>query len=274
MKVAVVGHTEWVEFIRVERMPATGEIVHALEWWAEPGGGGAGAAVQLAKLAGGATFFTALGDDDLAERTKQRLAADGVEVRAAIRDVPSRRAVTHIDAVGERTISVLGDRMAPNGGDDLPWDLLAEMDAVYFTAGDAAALEHARSGRVLVATARTMEVLATAGVQIDVLVGSAVDASERYVPGNITPAPSVVVRTNGEHGGAFETAGGSSGTYTAVPSPGPIVDRYGAGDCFAAGVTYSLGAGTTLEDALALGARCGAAVITGRGPYESQLRLE
>ena len=31
MRVAVVGHVEWVEFARVERVPDPGEIVHALE---------------------------------------------------------------------------------------------------------------------------------------------------------------------------------------------------------------------------------------------------
>ena len=31
MNLAVVGHVEWVEFIRVERVPKPGEIVHALE---------------------------------------------------------------------------------------------------------------------------------------------------------------------------------------------------------------------------------------------------
>jgi sugar/nucleoside kinase (ribokinase family) len=36
-------------------------------------------------------------------------------------------------------------------------------------------------------------------------------------------------------------------------------------------VTYGLAAGMALSDALALGARCGAVCLTGRGPYERQL---
>jgi ribokinase len=31
MRIAVVGHVEWVEFARVEAVPRPGEIVHALE---------------------------------------------------------------------------------------------------------------------------------------------------------------------------------------------------------------------------------------------------
>ena len=62
MRVAVVGHVEWIEFARVERLPEQGEIVHALEAWDEVGGGGAVAAVQLARLAGECLFVTALGE--------------------------------------------------------------------------------------------------------------------------------------------------------------------------------------------------------------------
>ena len=61
------------------------------------------------------------------------------------------------------------------------------------------------------------------------------------------------------------------GPFRAAPIPGPVADAYGCGDCFAAGVTYGLGARWTIEDAVALGARCGATVLTGRGPYERQL---
>jgi ribokinase len=49
------------------------------------------------------------------------------------------------------------------------------------------------------------------------------------------------------------------------------VDAYGCGDCFAAGLTFGLGRGDSVEDAVAFAARCGAAVMTGRGPYAAQL---
>src|SRR3954452_5849248 len=61
MRVAVVGHVEWVEFARVESVPRPGEIAHALETWEEPAGGGAVAAAQLARLAGSCVFFTGVG---------------------------------------------------------------------------------------------------------------------------------------------------------------------------------------------------------------------
>jgi len=52
------------------------------------------------------------------------------------------------------------------------------------------------------------------------------------------------------------------------------VDSYGCGDSFAAGLTYGLGAGMDVADALALAARCGAVCLTGRGPYGRQLSAQ
>jgi ribokinase len=52
-----------------------------------------------------------------------------------------------------------------------------------------------------------------------------------------------------------------------------VVDCYGAGDSFAAGVTAGLAAGWSRQQALSLGCHCGAACIGGRGPYANQLEL-
>src|SRR5437763_8255801 len=111
MQVAVVGHVEWVEFARVDHVPAPGEIVHALETWQEPAGGGAVAAVQLARLAGECLFLTALGADELGRRSARELEELGVRVETVWRPEPQRRAFVHIDAVAEPTITVLGERM-------------------------------------------------------------------------------------------------------------------------------------------------------------------
>ena len=63
------------------------------------------------------------------------------------------------------------------------------------------------------------------------------------------------------------------GSWDATPLPGPKADAYGCGDAFAAALTYGLGTGMTLDDAIALAARCGAAVLCGRGPYGAMLEL-
>jgi ribokinase len=270
-RVAVVGHVEWIEFARVERVPGAGEIVHALDAWEEPGGGGAVAAVQLTRLAGDCLFLTALADDELGHRAERELTALGVRVEVAWRREAQRRAFVFTDANAERTITVLGDRLGPRRDDPLPWSELDGVDGVYFTAGDTGAVRAARAARTLVSTARTIEPLAKAGVQLDILVSSSRDAGERYTPGAIDPPPRLVARTAGAAGGWVEALDGQTTAWTAAPLPGTPVDTYGAGDCFAAGLTFGLAEGRSPQDALALGALCGAACVTGRGPYRGQL---
>jgi len=268
MKLAVVGHVEWVEFARVEHVPAAGEIVHAFETWEEPAGGGAVAAVQLANLAGSCLFFTALADDDLGRRSREELEAHGVTVHAGHAPGTQRRALTHVDEDGERTITVLGDKLLPSGEDGtLPWEELRSCDAVYFVSGDVAALRGARNSPTLVATARELATLRRAAVEIDVLVGSGEDAAERFESGELEPEPRIVVTTAGQLGGWIRPGG----PFRAAPIPGPVSDAYGCGDCFAAGLTFGLAAGKPVDEAVALGARCGASVLTGRGAYGHQL---
>ncbi len=272
MRVAVVGHVEWIEFGRVDHVPPPGEIVHVSELWEEPGGGGAVAAVQLAKLAGGGTLYTALGDDELGHRAEAELERLGLRVEAGFRPEAQRRAFVHVDSDGERTITVIGSRLGPEGRDPLPWDELAGTDAIYFTAGDVEAVRAARATKMLVSTTRGLATLREAGVQLDALVASARDPGERYESGELDPPPRYVIRTAGRDGGEYETADGRRGSWRATPLPGPISDLYGCGDSFAAGLTYGLGAGLEIEQALDLGARCGAACATGRGPFAGQLR--
>jgi ribokinase len=274
-RVAVVGHVEWVQFARVSHVPRAGEVLHARDPFEEPAGGGAVAAVQLARLAGDAMFVTALGEDDHGRRTVARLGEFGVRVHAARRrDAQTRRAVTLVDDAGERTITTFGPRLEPVGGDgELPWGALGGMDAVYFTAGDLDALRAARAARVLVASPRAFDALGH-GVPLDVLVLSADDAIERAEAARAQNDAELVVFTRGGHGGEYRERGGGAGKWAAVPPPAPAADSYGCGDSFAAGLTYGLGAGLAVADALALAARCGAVCLTGRGPYEHQLRGE
>jgi ribokinase len=164
----------------------------------------------------------------------------------------------HVDAHGERTITVVGPKLLPQG--PLPLD---GYDLVFFVAGDSEALKSARAARFLAGATRELAQLREAGVPLDLLVGSARDPGERYdgsVPAN------VVAMTQGGVGG---TANGVR--WPAAPVPGPVVDAYGCGDSFGAALAFALARGDELPDALALASRAGASVLTGRGPYMSQI---
>jgi ribokinase len=271
VRFAVVGHVEWVDFLRLSHVPLPGEIVEAEKSWEEAAGGGAVAAVQLAKLAGASTFFTAIGDDERARLSMAQLERQGVEVVGAPRTRPQRRAVAFLDAAGERTIAVLGERLVPAANDALPWDRLAEMDGVYFTGGDVEALRAARAARKLVATPRARGALAGSHVTLDAMVRSGGDESEQVDPERLGWSARLIVTTRGARGGTYSTSDGTSGSFDAAPLGGPVADAYGAGDSFAAALTFALGRGLEVEVALALAARCGAGVLSRPGPYAGQL---
>jgi ribokinase len=258
----VVGHVEWVEFARVPRWPAAGEIIHATEVWSEPAGGGPVVARQLALLAGRCELFTAVGNDEIGHATVRRLADLSMDVHVGPPGISmSRRAWTHIDDTGERTITVLGEKLLPRG--PLP---LEGYGLVFFVSGDVEALRSARRGRFLAATLREQDTLREAGVSFDLLVGSANDPGERY-DGSLDA--KLVVLTDGANGG---TANGE--TFAAATPPAEIVDTYGAGDSFAAALAFALARGDDQTGALALAARAGAAVLGGRGPYTSQVAFD
>jgi len=259
VRCAVVGHVEWVEFARVARVPAAGEIVHATETWSEPAGGGAVIARQLARLAGRCELYTVLGADALGLAAEQRLAELGVDVHAP-RVGLSRRAWTYVDGAGERTITVLGEKLAPEG--PLP---LHGYDAVFFVSGGPEAVRSAREAPFLAATMRQQPTLHEAAVPIDLIVGSLHDEREAY-DGTLDAA--LVVQTDGSNGGL---ANGER--FEAASIDGPIEDTYGAGDSFAAALCFALARGDELDAALDLAVRAGAAVIRGRGPYAAQLGL-
>jgi ribokinase len=124
-----------------------------------------------------------------------------------------------------------------------------------------------------VATSRVLGLIRESGVELDALVGSTRDPSERYRPGDLAVPPHYAVMTEGPSGGTWQEPGKDPVRFAPEELPGPVGDAYGAGDSFAAGLTYGLGAGMDIAEAVRLAARCGAAKMTGRGAYEGQLEL-
>ena len=264
MRTAVVGHVEWCLFVRVAELPPRGAIAHAQATWEEAAGGGAVAAAQLARLSDEVLLFTALGSDDLGRRARAALERLGITVHAQVEEEPQRRAVVFVDEGGERTITVLGDKLRPRlERGDLPWEELRRCDAVYFVSGDAGAARAAGKAPLVVATARDLPTLREAGIELDALVASGEDEGERYRAGDLDPPPKLVVSTAGALGGWAQPGG----PFRAAPLPGPVEDTYGCGDSFAAGLTVALARGLDPAEALELAAECGAEAITRRGAH-------
>lgn len=270
LTLAVVGHVEVVTFLRVAEIPPAGAICMAREGMEVPAGGGAVVAVQMARLTGRpVAFFTALGRDRAGEQAASDLEALGLELHVAWRDAPTRKGVTWVDDQGERTITVLGERIMPCADDPLPWEQLEGADGVFVTATDGAGLRLARRSRLLAATPRVRwPVLLESGVRLDALVGSALDPAEA-LPADQESLPAL--HTISTEAAAGSTALPGRRRFGAPQLTAPVVDAYGAGDSFAAGLTTGLAAGWSLEQAISLGSHCGAACLGGFGPYASQM---
>ncbi len=272
MRVAVVGHVEHVTIARVPALPAPGDIVHLDEPVVIAGGGGGIAFFQLAKSPADVHLFTAIGIDDAALHVYHEISNVGATVHAALRMEPHTRDLVLVTPDAERTIMVIGSPLHPAADDRLSWDILAACDAVYFTGEDPETLRHARGARFLAVTARRSHVIAAAGIRPDILVGSARDPREDHRLADYASQPRALVLTNGRHGGTIETAEG----VTSFPAPkleAPVVGAYGAGDTFAAALTYRLALGDALDAACVRASEHAAAVLTGINPIERQLPL-
>ena len=265
LRLAVVGHLEWVTFLAVNELPAPGRISRAHRSHEEPAGAGAVVAVQLARLTGqSVAFFTALGKDEIGARSEARLLELGVTPFIAWRDQPTRRGISMVDHSRDRAITVLGDRLTPVADDPLPWEHLAHCAGVFVSATDPQGLKLARAANVLTATPRLgLPIFQEAGVSLDALIGSNLDPGECIEEGALIPAPSLQIATEGDKGGRIIP----DGRFEAQPLPGPLTETYGCGDSFAAGVTAGLAAGWPTAQAIKLGAQCGATCATHFGPY-------
>jgi ribokinase len=277
MRVGVVGHVEWVDFISVQRLPRAGQIEHAEFSFARAAGGGGVAATVLAELGAEVDFFCALGRDGYGRAARRQLSRRGVRVHAAWRSEPTRRAVTILETGGERTIVTIGNRLQPAGSDKLGWGRLRDADAVYFTAGDAAALGLARRSPVLVVSPRAHEALEEPAQRadgrlslghdrprgeklIDALVFSAHDRHESEWARAISSDARLIVATEGAEGGRWR--GVSHGRWRALKPRGEPRDSYGCGDSFAAGFTFGLAAGKSVAQAARVGAGAGVRCLT------------
>ena len=73
----------------------------------------------------------------------------GIKLHVAWRDKPTRKGFSVIDSNGERSITIIGDRLSPNHNDDLDWATLNDMDGVFITAGDKELFKRSRVAKTL-----------------------------------------------------------------------------------------------------------------------------
>ena len=198
-RIAVIGH---VEHVTLGRLPGTlqpGAVVHLEDARFVPAGGGGIAFAQLCRSDAEVHLFTAVGTDEAGRGVAARIRAHGapVHVHAAVRDAEHPRVVVVVDGHGRRTIFVTREPLHPAATDPLPWALLADCDAAYFTGTDPGSLRQARSARALVVSARRHPALQIAAIAPDVVIGSVDDPRENREMSAYEPAPDALVLTDG-----------------------------------------------------------------------------
>ena len=266
LKLAVIGHIEWVTFLKVDQLPIAGEISHAKDCFEEAAGGAAVAAVQMARLINEPVdLITSLGKDNNGEKCYERLIKLGLNLKVAWREKPTRKGISLISKDGERAITVIGERLQPIASDDLPWSDMKNYDGIFITATDKEGIRLASKARFVAATPRTGQAtLKNSKVKINALKGSGLDPGEEINYEELVPKPDIYIATEGKLGG---TVYPKEYKYKAIKPSSQEIDTYGCGDCFAGAVTTALAAKLNLDQAIKIGAYCGAECSTHYGPY-------
>ena len=266
LKLAVIGHIEWVTFLKVDQLPIAGEISHAKDYFEEAAGGAAVAAVQMARLINEPVdLITSLGKDNNGEKCYERLIKLGLNLKVAWREKPTRKGISLISKDGERAITVIGERLQPIASDDLPWSDMKNYDGIFITATDKEGIRLASKARFVAATPRTGQAtLKNSKAKINALIGSGLDPGEEINYEELVPKPDIYIATEGKLGG---TVYPKEYKYKAIKPSSQVIDTYGCGDCFAGAVTTALAAKLNLDQAIKIGAYCGAECSTHYGPY-------
>ena len=270
LKFAVVGHIEWVNFIEVDLLPKPGLISHSKKSLEYPAGGGSLIAQRLTELTKGEVhFFTALGKDFYGNQCINILEKMGIKLHVAWRSKPTRKGFSVIDSKGERSITIIGDRLAPNHKDNLDWSVLKNMDGIFITAADKEIFKKSRIANTLCTTPRVgLNIINESEIFLDGLIGSNLDPGEVFSLNELRLKPRFVIKTEGENGGILFPGG----RYKAIKNKKNKVDSYGCGDSFAAGILYGLSSNWNIEESLNLAKIMGRNCSEHFGPYKNAIK--
>ena len=271
LRFGVIGHIEWINFLKVDLLPKPGIISHANKSLELPAGGGALIAKTLYELTNNEIhFFTSLGKDYYGEKSFDFFKKIGINLHVAWRSEPTRKGFSLIDKNGERSITIIGKRLAPSFNDDLDWNILCDMDGIFITAGDNNLFKKAREANILCTTPRVgIDLINQSKVNLDAIIGSNLDPDESFLLSDLNEKHRYVIKTEGEKGGICIPGG----RFNAINNNDPKIDSYGCGDSFAAGILYGLAESWPIEKALKLGTVLGRNCIEHFGPYPNMKKI-
>ncbi|MBF0353877.1 MAG: hypothetical protein HQL43_01405 [Alphaproteobacteria bacterium] len=261
-RILVMGTIAFDHVIRLKAPLIAGGHQNGIDRGSRLGGGGANAAVALARAGDTALLVSALGNDLAGEALKGELLALGVDLSLTLRlEDDSSRSIVMTDTMGERSIVNLQRLMES----DPPWRILkADADALYVRSrqeGLASLLSKMADRMTVVAH---VPPTAPASVPAQILVGSESDLDQAFLADPFAKGRTVsagrltwIVITRGSKGAE---AFGPDGAHLTQPARQvDVVDSTGAGDAFAAGLTHALARHLPMPTALEIAVAWGTA---------------
>lgn len=216
----------------VDVLPRPGQTVLAASARSQPGGKGANQAVAAARAGARVQFVGAVGDDEVAERLRGHLDANGVGTDGLIAlSGSSGRAVILVDSTGENTIVVAAGANARLTLGSSIRDIIASCDVLLLQLEIPVATAVVAAGEARSAGAIVMVNASPPSADLAELAGLAdvVVVNESEVAQWHWPVPHLVI-TRGARGASYV------GERAQFAVPAPVVepvDTAGAGDVFA-----------------------------------------
>ena len=281
-RIVIVGSINMDLVARCQRMPRSGETIHATDYSTLPGGKGANQAVAAARLGADCSLIGRVGDDSYGENLVNTLADYGVRSEAISRTeaTSSGLAWIHVDANGDNAITIVAGANANLSSKDVLKHrstiqsadvLVAQLEVPLETV--AAAIQTAKAAGVLtildpapapnitmpnelygvdVMTPNQIEAETLTGISVK-NVESAVRACQRLQERGVRRP----VVTLGADGAVFLDETTEVPRHT-LPPRVETIDTTAAGDAFAAAVACRLAAGRTLAAAVSFACTAGA----------------
>lgn len=287
-EIVVVGSLNADLVTRLERFPAPGETVTALDFAIHPGGKGANQAYAAARLGGRVAMLGCIGRDAYGERLMQSLRSAGVDVSLVNRDAeaPTGLALITLDASGENQIVVV-----PGANARLTPELVQENEARIATAavvllqlevplgvvlaaariardgGAAVILDPAPAQPLPASLLKCVDFLTPNQSELQTLTGRAVGSQAEHAARSLADgSPLRVIVKLGDLGALLVEANGQA-LWPALRVE--AVDATGAGDAFNAALAVALAEGRPLPEAGRLAVAAGALCVTRAGAQPS-----
>ncbi len=288
-KILVLGSLNMDLVTTVEKTPLVGQTILGNGFEKIEGGKGANQAVAIAKLGGDVKMLGMLGDDEFAQRLRDSLRANNVDIQYLMKDenTATGTALILVNADGNNSIVVIAganhkltsDKLKAEHFEDIDY-LLAQLEVPVDTIATAFAKAKQQQIKTVLNPAPALELpkelLANTDLivpnqtEFELLTGFSADNQENLIKGCdklFALGVKEVLVTLGEEGAFYFNAEGVS--YKKSAYRVKAIDTTAAGDSFIGGLMAKLASGSDMESAIDYAMKVAALSVTKKGAQTS-----